>query len=416
MSTFVLVPGAGGNASYWRELVAELERRGHEAVAVDIPQDDPAVGLPEYAALVEAAIGDRTDTVLVAQSLGGFTAPMVGSPVRMIVLLNAMIPLPGETPGRWWGATGSDAARRAAEEAAGRDPEFDEERTFFHDLPDDVRAQMERRPTAARSGRHDLGPAVRLRAWPDVPIQVVVGRDDRLFPWEFQQRVSRERLGVEPDLLPGGHVLAKSRPAELADLLEDYAGLWLRPQGGSSRLSVAASTVEEMLETPAELAGLQSLLDASHARATDHLRGIIHGDRTLSAEQVVALLPGMKVISVATVTAHGEPRISAMDGHFLHGTWTFSTSRTAAKARHLAARPGVSVAHVDGEQLAVFSHGHVVELGGDELAEVDRHWTAHYGSSPLSWGDVVMYRLDPSWMVGYAWKRDELLAERGVAV
>ena len=91
-----------------------------------------------------------------------------------------------------------------------------------------------------------------------------------------------------------------------------------------------------MLETPEELARLQSLLDASHARATDHLRGIIHDDRTLSAVQVVALLPGMKVVSVATVTAHGEPRISAMDGHFLHGTWTFSTSRTAAKARHLA--------------------------------------------------------------------------------
>ena len=47
-----------------------------------------------------------------------------------------------------------------------------------------------------------------------------------------------------------------------------------------------------MLETPEELARLQSLLDASHARATDHLRGIIHDDRTLSAVQVVALLPG----------------------------------------------------------------------------------------------------------------------------
>ena len=171
-----------------------------------------------------------------------------------------------------------------------------------------------------------------------------------------------------------------------------------------------------MLETPEELAGLQSLLDASHARATDHLRGIIHDDRTLTAAQVAALLPGMKVISVATVTAHGEPRISAMDGHFLHGTWTFSTSRTAAKARHLAARPGVSVAHVDGEQLAVFSHGRAVEVTGADLVEVDRHWTAHYGSSPLTWGDVVMYRLDPSWMVGYAWKRADLLAERGITV
>ena len=172
-----------------------------------------------------------------------------------------------------------------------------------------------------------------------------------------------------------------------------------------------------MLETTDDLARLQSLLDASHcplhrAPARHH-----HDDRTLTAAQIAGLLTGMKVISVATVTAHGEPRISAMDGHFLHGTWTFSTSRTSAKARHLAARPAVSVAHVDGEALAVFSHGRVVELAGDELAEVDAHWTAHYGSSPLSWGDaLVMWRLDPSWMVGYAWKRDELLAERGIAV
>lgn len=169
-----------------------------------------------------------------------------------------------------------------------------------------------------------------------------------------------------------------------------------------------------MLETPEDLARLQALLDASHARATDHLRGIINDERSLSATQIAGLLTGMRVVSVATVTARGEPRISAMDGHFLHGTWTFSTSRSSAKARHLATRPAVSVAHVDGEAMAVFSHGHVVELTGDELAAVDRHWTAHYGSSPLSWGDVVMWRLDPTWMVGYAFRREELLAERGV--
>ena len=169
-----------------------------------------------------------------------------------------------------------------------------------------------------------------------------------------------------------------------------------------------------MLETPDDLARLQELLDASHARSTEHLRSIINDGRTLSAAQIAGLLTGMKVITVATVTAHGEPRISAMDGHFLHGTWTFSTSRTSAKARHLAERPAISVAHVDGEAMAVFSHGYAVELDGDELRETDAHWTAHYGSSPLSWGDVVMYRLDPTWMVGYAFKRDDLLAERGV--
>jgi general stress protein 26 len=169
-----------------------------------------------------------------------------------------------------------------------------------------------------------------------------------------------------------------------------------------------------MLETPDDLARLQQLLDASHVRSTEHLRSIINEGRTLSAAQIAGLLTGMKVISVATVTARGEPRISAMDGHFLHGTWTFSTSRTSAKARHLARRPAVSVAHVDGEALAVFSHGHVVELAGDELVAADAHWTAHYGSSPLSWGDVVMWRLEPTWMVGYAFQRDELLEARGV--
>lgn len=169
-----------------------------------------------------------------------------------------------------------------------------------------------------------------------------------------------------------------------------------------------------MHETPAEMDRLQSLLDASHARATEHLRGIITDDRRLSAAHITGLLTGMKVLSVATVTATGEPRISAMDGHFLHGTWTFSTSRTSAKARHLARRPAVSVAHVDGEAMAVFSHGRVAELAGDELAAVDQHWTAHYGSSPLSWGEVVMWRLEPSWMVGYAFRREQLLAERGL--
>jgi general stress protein 26 len=169
-----------------------------------------------------------------------------------------------------------------------------------------------------------------------------------------------------------------------------------------------------MFETPDELARLQELLDASHTHATEHLREIINDNRTLSARHIADLLIGMKVISAATVTAGGEPRISAMDGHFLHGTWTFSTSRTSAKARHLARRPAVSIAHVDGEAWAVFSHGHVVELAGDELAAVDAHWTSHYGSSPLSWGDVVMWRLEPTWMVGYAFRRADLLAERGV--
>jgi hypothetical protein len=172
-----------------------------------------------------------------------------------------------------------------------------------------------------------------------------------------------------------------------------------------------------MYETDADIDALQALLDTSHARSSSHLQSIIHGDRVLSARDLTALLTGMKVLTVATVTARGEPRISAVDGHFLHGTWSFSTSGSAAKARHLRARPQVSVAHVDNEALAVFSHGRVEELGpgDDDLDETLAHWTRHYGSSPLEWGpDIRIYRYRPAWMVGYAWRRAQLLAERGI--
>jgi len=171
-----------------------------------------------------------------------------------------------------------------------------------------------------------------------------------------------------------------------------------------------------MLETSDEIDALQALLDASHAGATGHLQGIINEDRTLTAEQLVALLTGMKVLSVATVTARGEPRISALDGHFLHATWTFSTSGTSAKAQHLARRPATSVAHIDGEDLALFSHGQAELIApGPARDEVEAHWTAHYGSSPWSWGeDIRMYRLRMTWAVAYAAKPDELLRARHV--
>ena len=173
-----------------------------------------------------------------------------------------------------------------------------------------------------------------------------------------------------------------------------------------------------MYETPDEMAALQELLDRSHAGATDHLRDIINAERRLTARDLVALLTGMKVISVATVTAQGHPRISAMDGHFLHASWSFSTSGTAAKARHMHVRPDVSVALVDHEELAVFSHGRVEEMQEQDAdwAETLDHWTNHYGSSPLSWGErIVLYRYRPHWMVGYAWKREELLRRRGIS-
>ena len=61
-----------------------------------------------------------------------------------------------------------------------------------------------------------------LAARPDVPTRFLLCRDDRFFPADFQRRVVRERLGVVPDEMDGGHLPALSRPIELVDRLEAY--------------------------------------------------------------------------------------------------------------------------------------------------------------------------------------------------
>jgi len=223
MSTFVLIPGAGGTAWYWHRTVPLLQRAGHEAIAVDLPGDDPTAGLPEYTRLVADAIGDRDDVVLVAQSLGGFTAPLVAAkvPLRSVVLVNAMIPVPGETPGAWWDNTGWLAARTAAAERGGYGTDFDLAVYFLHDVPPEIAAAgaAYQRPEADVT----FGSVCDFAAWPDIPVRAAAGADDRFFPAAFQRELAASRLGVDADVLPGGHLIALSRPAELTDYL--VAGL-----------------------------------------------------------------------------------------------------------------------------------------------------------------------------------------------
>jgi len=222
--TYVFIPGAGGSGWSFSFVVAELERRGRRAIAVDLPAGDDRAGFDAYADAVVAAIGDRPRPVLVASSLAGFAAPRVCArvPVALVVLLNAMIPAPGETAGAWWEATGHAEAR--AEQAARDGRAVDDGDIlgdFFHDVPPDVTAeamaQGELRQSATPFGDAPLG-----TPWPDVPTRVLVGRDDRFFPAAFQRRVAQERLGIAADELPGGHLLALSRPGDLADRLERY--------------------------------------------------------------------------------------------------------------------------------------------------------------------------------------------------
>ena len=202
-----------------------MQARGHDAVPVSLPAGDDSAGWKEYADVAVDAVGDRTGVIVVAQSLGGFSAPLVCERVRveLLVLLNAMIPVPGETGEAWWSNTGQGDAMRDHLVGLGLSPEDadDDDVVYFHDVPAEVRddAFGHEEPQQSWTPMTEPWP---LDAWPDVPTRVLIGRDDRLFPAAFQRRVARERLGIEADEIRGGHLLALSEPELVVEQLEGY--------------------------------------------------------------------------------------------------------------------------------------------------------------------------------------------------
>ena len=185
--TYVLIPGAGGTALYWSRVAPMLADAGHRVAALDLPNWPGATLADQADAIVAAGVG-ADQVVLVAQSMGGFSAPLACDrlPIHHVFLVNAMIPMPGETPGQWWDNTGQSQAMRSQDIAEGRDPDagFDLSTYFLHDLPPDAQP-----------------------------------RDDRFFPYDFQRRVAEERLGLIAEQVPGGHLCALSQPEALGKRL-----------------------------------------------------------------------------------------------------------------------------------------------------------------------------------------------------
>jgi pimeloyl-ACP methyl ester carboxylesterase len=212
VAAYAIVPGAGDRGWHWHLVEAELRERGHDVVAVDLPCEDESAGLGEYTDTVVEAVGDRSELVVVAHSLGGFTAPLVCAriPAELLVLTAGMVPRPGERGSDWWGNTGLIEAQD--------DYADDEVAQFMHDLPPELASEA-----LARGRDQSMTPMLEpwpLEAWPDLPTRYVLFRDDRVFPAEWTRAMVRERLGIEADEIGGSHCAYLSRPAELAAKLE----------------------------------------------------------------------------------------------------------------------------------------------------------------------------------------------------
>jgi pimeloyl-ACP methyl ester carboxylesterase len=212
VATFAFIHGAGDVGWYWHLVEDELRARGHETLAPDLPVADEKAGLSRYAAVVVDAIGDRRDVVVVAQSFGGYVAPLVAERVgaRLIVLVAGMVPAAGESAEEMFVNTGWAPA-----------PGYETTRdVFYHDVPEELAEE------AMRRGRDQSGTPGReawpLERWPNIPTRFVLCREDRMFPAAWLRPIVIERLGIVPDEIDSGHCPALSRPRDLAARLERY--------------------------------------------------------------------------------------------------------------------------------------------------------------------------------------------------
>jgi pimeloyl-ACP methyl ester carboxylesterase len=228
-TTFVLIPGAGADPRVYNATIAALRHLGHDGVAPRLPLDAPDATPSDHATAVIAALPEPSPAplVVVGQSLGAYAATITAARLhpQRLILLAPMIPSPGESAGDWWRGTDHEAAIGPLIERHGTPDEWGEDamaEVFYHDVDEATlaaNAEYEGVPS-----RGLFAEPLPLDAWPDVPTTVLAGRDDRLFPLAFQQRVARERLGLEQVAeIDGGHLPMLARPRELAERLVDLA-------------------------------------------------------------------------------------------------------------------------------------------------------------------------------------------------
>lgn len=220
MSLFCLVHGSTQNVSCWDLLAPKLEERGHEIVRMNLPTNEPEASAGRYADVIaEVMPADRDDVVVVAHSASGLFLPLVPErrPVRRLVFLAAVIPQIGKS----LIDQANDDKSMFNPEWLGKDPTKDEQvaRQFLsHDCSPET-SEWALSTMSRMFARQAILEVCPLKIWPAVPSSYVLCAEDRTIQPQWSRRAARERLGVTPIELPGGHCPHVSRPGELAEVL-----------------------------------------------------------------------------------------------------------------------------------------------------------------------------------------------------
>ena len=209
MSTFCLIHGKWHDGSCWEPLAELLRAGGHQVVAPDIPQDDPAVGYEERLAGVRAP--SPPDAVVVAHSLGAMYAPLVPASRRIYLCPAPAGPLAGAAP---------DPVQPGFPFPPDRD-----DKTSVWEPAAAVAAMYPRlEPGLAEELAHGLHPAGHpVEPYPAIEPQtgatLILALHDEFFRPEWSRAAARAAFGTEALELDAGHFPMLECPEALAELL-----------------------------------------------------------------------------------------------------------------------------------------------------------------------------------------------------
>jgi pimeloyl-ACP methyl ester carboxylesterase len=223
VATFCLLHGAWHDGSCWEPLVECLRGGGHEAVAPDMPYDDPEAGFEER---VRPAFQELEDVagplVVVGHSASSGYAALVAArrPGSLLVHLCPRLgpfPPPAGAPDTF--RAGFPFPPSGPDGATVWDPATAIDAMYPRLPPETARALADRlRPAAPPAGKFPLA------AHPDVPTVLIYAAEDEIFEPAWERFMARELLGIDPIEIPGGHFPMVEDPPALAALLDRLAG------------------------------------------------------------------------------------------------------------------------------------------------------------------------------------------------
>jgi pimeloyl-ACP methyl ester carboxylesterase len=218
VATFALLHGAWHDQSCWDELIPELRERGHEAVAPELPLDDPDATFDDRARpAIEALAGVTDAVVVVGHSMSSAYAPLVANERAETLLVHlcpslAPFPPPPGAPDRFRAELPFPPARDVGITVWDPDVALS---SIYARLPAETARDLagRLRPMAPPPD------AFPLAGHPDVPTALIYAADDEFFNPDWERLMAREVLGVDPIEIPGGHFPMVENPARLAGLL-----------------------------------------------------------------------------------------------------------------------------------------------------------------------------------------------------